>query len=203
MASINALCSRCVILNLGGIEFDGPTDEATARYYAESLNMSSGSDLSTRQREGSGVARFTSVCIQPLDASGRLLDVAYPGCDLSISVELGCHSNFAHANLAVILYDSSGYRVIDANTAQKGEFVGMEAGQSARANFILREVLLTPGRYFIGLWLGREGVEVIDDVEHATTIDFAENTETSRHSVLFPGTYLCRFEENVSIIDPP
>src|SRR6202012_322990 len=38
MAAINALCSRCVILNAGGIEFDGTTDKATARYYAESLN---------------------------------------------------------------------------------------------------------------------------------------------------------------------
>src|SRR3984893_1276535 len=48
MAAINALCSRCIILNSGGVEFDGPTDKATARYYADSLSISSGSDLSTR-----------------------------------------------------------------------------------------------------------------------------------------------------------
>src|SRR5204862_1113784 len=36
MAAINALCSRCVILNEGGVEFDGSTDKATTRYYAES-----------------------------------------------------------------------------------------------------------------------------------------------------------------------
>jgi len=202
MAAINALCSRCVILNLGGVEFDGPTDQATARYYAESLNLGSGSDLSTRQREGSGVARFTLICIQPLDSAGRPLDVAYPGCDLSISVEVQCESNFAHANLAIILYDSSGYRIIDTNTAQKGEFMSLESGQSARANFLLREVLLRPGKYFIGLWLGREGVETIDDIEHATTLDFAEGDESSRHPVIFPGTYLCRFEQTVSVVKP-
>src|SRR2546429_6060017 len=38
MAAINALCSRCIILDKGGVEFDGSTSEATARYYAESLN---------------------------------------------------------------------------------------------------------------------------------------------------------------------
>src|ERR1700693_1709095 len=56
MAAINALCSRCVIMNAGGVEFDGPTDEATSRFYAESLSITSGSDLSARVRDGSGAA---------------------------------------------------------------------------------------------------------------------------------------------------
>ena len=129
------------------------------------------------------------------------MDIAYPGCDLSICVEVRCESNFAHANLAIIVYDSSGYRVIDTNTAQKGEFMSLQGGQGARANFLLREVILRPGKYFIGLWLGREGVETIDDVEHAATIDFAEGDESSRHPVIFPGTYLCRFEQTVSVVE--
>src|ERR1700746_1224608 len=78
MAAINALCSRCVILSAGGIEFDGPTDKATARYYAESLNVDSGSDLSGRRREGSGKARFTALRVQAQDAGGHPLSVAYP-----------------------------------------------------------------------------------------------------------------------------
>ncbi len=147
-------------------------------------------------------ARFTSICVQALDAVGRPLDVAHPGCDLSIDVNLQCESNFAHANLAIIFYDSNGYRLIDTNTAQKGDFVRLQAGQIARANFLLRDVLLKPGRYLIGLWLGREGVETVDHVEHATTLDLAEGDETRGHPVLYPGTYLCRFEENVSIINP-
>jgi lipopolysaccharide transport system ATP-binding protein len=202
MAAINALCSRCIILNAGGIEFDGSTDKATARYYAESLNVDSGSDLSDRRREGSGKARFTALRVQAQDAGGHPLSVAYPGCDLIVNVELECKSDIAHANLAVIFYDSNGYRVIDTNTAQKGDFVMLKAGQVARANFRLQEVLLKPGKYFVGLWLGREGVETIDHIEHATTIDFAENEETSGHPVLYPGTYLCRFEESVSILEP-
>ena len=204
MAAINALCSRCVILNLGGVEFDGPTDRATARYYAESLNLTAGSELSDRRREGSGKAHFTSIRMQPVDPIGHALEVAYPGCDLRIELEVRCEASFAHANLAVIFYDSSGYRVIDANTAQKGEFVSMQAGQVARAEFVLREVLLRPGKYLVGLWLGREGLETetIDDIEHATTLDFAEGDETSRHPVVFPGTYLCRFEQSVSFVQP-
>src|SRR5712692_2607267 len=67
MGAINALCSRCIILDKGGTEFDGSTAEATARYYAESLNIMEGSDLSARPRNGNGKARFTSISLQPLD----------------------------------------------------------------------------------------------------------------------------------------
>ena len=202
MGAINALCSRCIILDKGGIDFEGSTAEATVRYYAESLNIVGGSDLSARPRKGNGKARFTSISVQPLDSSGHALDIAYPGCDLSISVELKCESDFAPANLAIIFYDSSGYRVIDTNTAQKGEFVNLQAGQTAMANFLLREVLLRPGKYLVGLWLGRAALETIDDIEFATSLDFIDTEETSRHTETFPGVYLCRFEQNVSISHP-
>jgi lipopolysaccharide transport system ATP-binding protein len=201
MAAINALCSRCVILSTGGVEFDGPTDTATTRYYAESLNMTTGSDLSGRPRAGSGKARFTSIYVQAVDQVGHSLDIACPGCDLNIDVELKCESNFAHANLAVIFYDSSGYRLIDTNTAQKGDFVSLQAGQTAKVNFLVRQVLLRPGKYFIELWLGREGVEVIDHIEHGTTLDVADGDETRGYSMLYPGTYLCRFDENISVLE--
>jgi lipopolysaccharide transport system ATP-binding protein len=199
MAAINALCSRCIILDKGGIGFEGPTAEATVRYYAESLDIVESSDLSTHRREGNGKARFTSINVQALDSAGRPLEIAYPGCDFSISVELKCESNFAAANLAVIFYDSSGYRVIDTNTAQKGEFVSLQAGQIARANFLLREVLLRPGKYLIGLWVGREAMEIIDHIEHAVTFDVMEGEETSQHVIVFPGVYLCRFENSVRV----
>jgi lipopolysaccharide transport system ATP-binding protein len=200
MVAINALCSRCIILNQGGVEFDGTTADATQRYYAEALNIVDGADLASRPREGTGAGRFTLVRIQALDELGRPLPVAFPGCNLSIDVEVQCESNFAHANVAIIFYDSNGYRVVDTNTAQKGEFVSMKVGQVARANFLLREVLLKPGKYLVGLWLGRDGIESLDYIEHATTMDFAEGEETNRHPVLFPGIYLCRFEHNVSIL---
>jgi lipopolysaccharide transport system ATP-binding protein len=199
MAAINALCSRCIILDKGSIEFDGPTAEATARYYAESLNIVDGSHLRDRPREGNGKARFTSITIQPVHPGGKVLDVARPGSDLRIDVELKCARSFSGCVLAIIFYDSSGYRVIDANTAQKGEFVSLQAGQTARASFLLREVLLKPGKYLVGLWLGRHAMETVDHIEHATTLDFVESDETSRHSIIYPGVYLCRFEQSVSV----
>src|SRR5580658_2783094 len=46
MAAINALSSRVVMMKDGGIVFDGPAAEATARYYSESLEVAeSGTNL--------------------------------------------------------------------------------------------------------------------------------------------------------------
>ena len=203
MAAINLLCSRGVLLEHGRITFDGPAAAATARYYAESIKIGTrGEDLLQRPRaEGNGKAFFSSIAITPLGRDGEDMEVAYPGCDLQIDIELQCMHSFADYNLAVIFYDTNGYRVIDTNTGQKGQFVSLCAGQKARATFLLREVLLKPGTYFVGLWLGRDGVEAIDNIEHAVTFDVIESEETSRHSVIYPGVYLCRFENSFTIAD--
>jgi lipopolysaccharide transport system ATP-binding protein len=203
MAAINSLCSRCVILNQGGLEFDGPTDKATARYYAESMKVGgNGEYLLDRPRSvGNAKARFRSVAVQALNATGGELELVYPGCDLRIDVELDCVTSFSDCNLAVIFYDSNGYRVIDTNTAQKGEFVSLGAGQKGRASFLLHEVLLRPGTYFVSLWLGRVPMEVIDYIEHAVSFSVVESEETSKYTEIYPGLYLCRFENSFAVVD--
>jgi lipopolysaccharide transport system ATP-binding protein len=200
MAAINTLSSRVVMLKDGGIVFDGPAAEATARYYSESLDLAeSGASLLDLPREGSGKALFSSIIIQPVSPAGEPLEVAYPGCDLSIDVEVECRSEIADCLLAIIVYDMNGFRVIDTNTAQKGEFVSMAAGQKARARFLLHDVLLKPGKYFVGLFLGRHMMETIDHLEQAATLDVMEGEETSKHGITYPGVYLCRFENRVTI----
>jgi homopolymeric O-antigen transport system ATP-binding protein len=202
MAAINALSTRVVMMEEGAIVFDGPAAQATARYYAESLEVAeSGASLLDLPREGNGKARFSAISIQALGPSGPV-EVAYPGCDLEIEFEIECRSDVNEANVAVIFYDMNGYRVIDTNTAQKGEFVSMAAGQKARARFLLHDVLLKPGKYFVGLWIGRHMMETIDHVEHAATLDVMEGEETSRHGITYPGVYLCRFEHEVAVSIP-
>ena len=203
MSAINALCARCILMKEGRQEFDGSPSAATARYYEESVpTANSGENLLDRQSpDGNGKARFRSIAIRPMNSGGEEVEVAYPGCNLRIKVELDCISDFADCNLAVIFYDTNGYRVIDMNTGQKGQFISLSAGQKGRACFLLREVLLKPGTYFVGLWLGRDGIEPLDYIEHAVTLDIIESEETSRHSVVYPGVYLCRFENDFTISD--
>jgi lipopolysaccharide transport system ATP-binding protein len=199
MAAINALSSRVVMMKDGGIVFDGPASEATARYYSESLEVAEcAASLLDRVREGNGKARFSAVAIQALGPSGRV-DVAYPGCDLRIEFEIECRIEISGANVAIVFYDMNGYRVIDTNTAQKGEFVNMAAGQKAHGHFLLHDVLLRPGKYFVGLFLGRHTMETVDYIEQAATLDVMESRESSQQVVNYPGVYLCRFENHVTM----
>jgi lipopolysaccharide transport system ATP-binding protein len=200
MAAVNALCGRCILLQHGREDFDGSPAAATARYYEETLPAaSSNGDLLTRpRREGSGKALFRSISVKPLNAAGHEVDLAYPGCDLRIQADVDCHLAVFDCNLAIIFWDVNGYRVIDTNTAQRGSFISLKAGQRVRAEFLLREVLLKPGTYFLSLWLGRWPTEVVDHVD-AATLDIVESEETTKHSEIFPGVYLCRFESNVHI----
>jgi hypothetical protein len=187
----------------GAIVFDGATGEATARYYAESLEIAeSGADLLNFPREGNDKARFSSLTIKPLSPRGEPLEVPEPGCDLSIETEVVCRTGIEDCLVAVIFYDMNGTRVLDTNTAQKGQYVSMSAGQKARAHFLLRDVLLRPGKYFIGLWLGRLTMETVDHIEHAATLDFMEGEANSKDGNTYPGVYLCRFENSVEMLGP-
>ena len=42
-------------------------------------------------------------------------------------------------------------------------------------------------------------MEIIDWIDHAVTIDIMEGSESKKHVVVFPGVYLCRFENHVSV----
>ena len=200
MAAINALSSRVVMLKNGMMEFDGSAAEGTARFYAESVREGgNGADLFDRKREGNGKARFTSLSIQPLTSSGEPVEVAYPGCDLQVEFDIACSAAIEESVAAVIFYDQNGFRVIDTNTGQKGSYVRMDAGQKAKISFLLRDLLLKPGQYFVGLWLGRHAVETTDHIEHAVILNVMEIQDDSQHPIIYPGVYLCRFEESISI----
>jgi len=50
--------------------------------------------------------------------------------------------------------------------------------------------------------LNRLGLETMDDTEHAAALTFAEGEDSRAHPMVYPGTYLCRFERNTSIVQP-
>src|SRR6266849_2071363 len=54
LGAINALCPRCLIMDGGRSTFDGATSEATARDYAEALDMVDGMELSGGPKKGNG-----------------------------------------------------------------------------------------------------------------------------------------------------
>ena len=137
--------------------------------------------------ESSGKGRFTALELVPVDNAGNELNAPLPGCDMLVKTHIDCASDFSEANVCVVLFDGNGNRIIDVNTALRGEFLSMKRGECATVNFYVREVLLKPGIYTVTLWLGRGGVEDMDHVEDAGTWEVRDDPSGTTHTQSFPG----------------
>lgn len=144
-------------------------------------------------RYGDGAAKFTSLSLQPLDGEGAAAVVVRTGGGLSVEVELLAREAIDEANVALIVYGADGYRLIDANTALRGFFCTMAAGERAVVRFVLPNLLLKPGAYRLGLWMGRRNVATHDGISFAHTFEVAQDTGRIVHDQVFPGPYQADF----------
>jgi lipopolysaccharide transport system ATP-binding protein len=202
MGAIVSLCSRCILIEDGRIIKDGEVNEV-ASYYQSTLFSSTDdvSDLSGVERYGSGKARFTSVSLSYQDTDGSPLSVMRTGKRLSVDLNLEAREEVRDANVAMIIYDATGYRLIDANTALQGNFISLQPGEKAAVHFHLNNVLLKPGSYLLGIWLGRSGAmgQDIDGITYVTSIKIEPDPEAIVHWQMFPGAYQCQFSHQITI----
>lgn len=201
MGAVTSLCNRSLLLEKGVVRVEGDTSKVAAAYQAGADSRFGGRlDLSTSEHHGSGKARFTSIDVTPVDSEGIVQGNLKTGGMLKIAVTIKGIREINNANVAIIIYSSSGFRLIDVNTAIGQSFLSLRSGQEARVEFHLRQVLLKPGTYLIGLWLGRGAVEEIDSVDYAESFDVEANWQSARHSETFPGPYQCSFSQQISIV---
>jgi lipopolysaccharide transport system ATP-binding protein len=198
LAAINALCTRCLLLDRGSVVLSGSPGEVTSQYQAKvNATAQNSSCLEDVERSGSGKARFTALTINGYGITGTQSNYVETGGDLEIELEIIGGENIEDANVAAIIYDVNGVRLIDVNTALKGAFLCLQRGEQARVNFHLRELLLKPGTYFVGIWLGRGGIEEIDSVQQAASFSVEAPHTSLKHSETFPGPYQCRFDQSI------
>ncbi len=199
MSAVSALCSRAILMRAGRVAMDDATNKVVAAYQSDRVaDPNAAQSLAEMPRSGTGKGRFVRLDLHPADVHQRVLPAAVPGCDLLIETEVQCVTDFADANVAVVILDTNGYRVVDINTALRGESLSLVRGQSATVTFHVRDVLLKPGTYYLSLWLGRGGIESIDSIESAAVWDVHEDA-TSRHTEVFPGVYQCRFTHTLVV----
>jgi lipopolysaccharide transport system ATP-binding protein len=199
LSAINTLCPRSILMERGRVVLDGNTSDVLTAYHAGASGIEdAGTDLTNRIRTGTGRAFFRSIALQPLGPDGESIPVFRPGGDLLIDTEIESRGELRNSYVAAIIYDAGGYRLVDINTAKKAEFVSLRAGERARIRFVIRELLLKPGTYVIGLWLGRDSIEEVDNLAYAATLEVAPSSDSSKSVTIWPGPYVCRFESSIS-----
>jgi lipopolysaccharide transport system ATP-binding protein len=199
MTALASLCHRAVWLESGRMVGEGRSRDLIADYLNrhKTQNANANLPLIEKPRTGTGAARFTALewkRVAPINGSNGAF---HPGDSISITVEITAYVDVYDLNAGVTLFDTSAYRLVDVNTALKGEFVTIKAGRKASVTFVLQELLLKPGRYVVELWLGRGGIEDVDFVHEAGAFEVQEDMEAVRHTETFPGAYQCRFTHTI------
>ena len=120
------------------------------------------------------------------------------GNDLKIELDIVAHSNIRGANVAVILYDALGYRLVDANTALHDELLDLDQGHEASVEFIFHNLLLKPDTYLVGLWLGQGTYsEDIDGITYVASVSVEPDLTSIQSPVAYPGPYQCGFSHRI------
>jgi lipopolysaccharide transport system ATP-binding protein len=200
IGAIVSLCNRCLLLENGKIIKDGSTSEVIEVYQSSFYHaVRDLSDLSLVERYGTGKAQFRALEVTPVNDQDATESALITGGDLKIDLTIHATENVVDANVAVIIYDSTGFRLIDVSTALQGCYLTLKSGQSAKVEFQLHDLFLKPGAYFLGLWLGRHNFEDIDGINYVTSVTVEPKVDDLKHSINFPGVYQCQFTQRVTI----
>jgi lipopolysaccharide transport system ATP-binding protein len=201
LSAITSLCHQCMLLENGNLITKGSVTKIVSLYQEmQYVGVSQARDLSHSERRGNGKAIFTSIGLAPFGKGGQSQLTLRTGESLKVDLKILSLKQIKDANVALIIYDSTGYRLIDVNTALRGQFISLNPDQKADVQFHLSNLLLRPGRYLVGLWLGRGGVENIDDISYATSFTVEADAQALIHTETFPGPYQCAFTQTIKMI---
>lgn len=96
MAAVTNLCRRGIVLEQGGVKYDGTQTEAVASYLT-SCNNEMASLRDRTDRAGSGQMRVVAIEVKDID--GRSLDVARSGQDIEILLHYQSSPEFQSSNV--------------------------------------------------------------------------------------------------------
>ena len=200
MSAVVTLCDTAAWIQNGRLVDSGTARSLVGKYMEDQGggDLQSNAKLIDKPRTGSGAALFTQLTISPVSESGTGIDQIMTGSTVEIGVEITAIKELRSSNVAVTIYDGNNFRLIDVNTALKGEFLSLAPGGKAKVKFILESLLLKPGNYVVELWLGRGGTEDVDFVRDAGGFEVHQDVSNTNHTETFPGIYQCKFSHQIT-----
>lgn len=146
MESVQNLCSRCIVLNNGKIEFSGKVDESIDKYL--NLNIKNVDTLSFP-------IVSNKIEIQNLEiwgANGNSVKRLIVGDKAVIFIKLlNASEGSQKFNIRVQIFDSKASLVTTLNTAHVNKSKDANSLESIEFKCVIEKLNLVPGEYFIGL----------------------------------------------------
>ena len=165
VGSVSRLCDRALVLNDGELVFQGPVDDAIARYL--SSRTLGGGATADEEREGTGEARIAGIDVLGADGGTAIRS------DRSVTIRVGLEAagplRGDGLRLQIAVHHTLGgqYVALSTDYALDPPLDGVELGQGATVVCELEELPLKPGSYFVSAVLERAGGEIVDRVTKA------------------------------------
>src|SRR5262249_32995491 len=125
MSAVVTLCSAAMWINDGKVIEIGSANRLVDRYTSKysAATLANTTDITQKPRSGTGAARFSKLRVRVAHRGDS--EIIVTGESLQIELEITSIGDIAGANVAVIIYDMNSTRLIDVNTALKGDFLSL------------------------------------------------------------------------------
>jgi lipopolysaccharide transport system ATP-binding protein len=170
MATLEALCSRCILLENGTLRTQGPTHEVISDYLRTCSNQSSGRDDLTvhRGRSNSSVPVMTSLTL--CSEGKRDVESVRMGADLEAQVGFDLTQTSLSPVLGVAVKSSHGHTLFGINNRI---IPGCRFDHMSSRGMItcrIEKLPLMPGTYYLDLYFGDDHRD-IDVILEAASFD--------------------------------
>lgn len=154
MDAVARLCHRAIVMHGGTVVGDGPVVQGIDRYHAlsgGSEHVGLGQWLSLEAyAAGAGAARFRRMRMENLSRPGATTLCAGEG--LKVVLEIEAQHRLSVRNLAVMISNRNGVRLVNADTGKLGREVVLQPGVQ-RVAITIDQLPLTSGEFNLSLWL--------------------------------------------------
>jgi len=146
LATVQELCSRCLLIDRGAIREDGSPHDVVQSYLASSSERGA---LASRGALARGPVELRRVLVSDEDGA----PTAASDRPLVVRIELELRESIAGIDAGLYVLDERGVRVIDdaLSDAPAGSFLGSPGTYRLTA---VIEPVLEAGRYTLGIWIG-------------------------------------------------
>ncbi|MDZ4770857.1 MAG: ABC transporter ATP-binding protein [Chloroflexota bacterium] len=173
MGSVRALCSRCVVLKSGTVEFDGSTDEGIGYYLAQAQVNIEGEEIPADvRREGSGIVRFEAMRLlnqydEPISVltTGEAVTFELDYRHVRLDTSPGNMFFFIHFNTLL------GERLFNLST--RYAYSGVFPPPSGTIRCTLPRLPLVPGSYIVEITC-KIDKEIYDHISGIKTVQVSE-----------------------------
>ena len=176
MSSIRSLCTKGVMLNRGGIEYIGNTDDCVSLYLGSQDN--SGTDLINRtDRLGAGQVRFTNIHIYNSSGDAKVEFFSGDAITIKLNYQINKEFNIREFLFSLVFFDTQ-ERIMAAFPSDELNKVFDFNFEKKIGEIVLHipELLFRPGNYFISIYsfIGQSGendyVDMVTNVKKITVL---------------------------------